>query len=170
MSSKAESAGHMVLNNLKFNDFKGAIHLVGRSGGNVEGIPVVVTIDELPGGVDVAVFTLPASGVKEALEGCVRRKVKAAVIFSSGFAEVGERAAQEDLSRIAREGDVTILGPNCLGYTNYVDGNVIGFTGAAKVPVIDDDRDPAVAIVSQSGGTRWPYPPGTRRPRYSDFV
>ena len=152
MSSKAGSAGHMVLNNLKFNDFKGKIHLVGRSGGNVEGIPVLTTMDELPEGVDVAVFTLPASGVKEALEGCVRRKVKAAVIFSSGFAETGERAAQEELTRIAREGNVAILGPNCLGYTNFVDGNVIGFTGAAKVPVIDSDRDPAVAIVSQSGG------------------
>lgn len=152
MSSKAGSAGHMVLNNLKFNDFKGAIHLVGRSGGNVDGIPVLSTIDELPENVDVAVFTLPASGVKEALQGCVRRYVKSAVIFSSGFAEVGERTAQDELSRIAREGNVALLGPNCLGYTNYVDGVVIGFTGASKIPVIDSDRDPAVAIVSQSGG------------------
>jgi acyl-CoA synthetase (NDP forming) len=152
MSSKPGSAGHMVLNNLKLNDFAGPIHLVGRSGGNVDGLPILTSIDELPEGIDVAVFTLPASGVKEALEGCVRRKVKAAVIFSSGFAEVGQRAAQEELSRIAREGNVAILGPNCLGYTNYVDGVAIGFAGAAKVPVIESGRDPAIAIVSQSGG------------------
>ena len=97
MSSKPGSAGHMVLNNLKLNDFAGPIHLVGRSGGNVDGLPILTNIDELPEGIAVAVFTLPASGVKEALEGCVRRKVKSAVIFSSGFAEVGERAAQEEL-------------------------------------------------------------------------
>jgi acyl-CoA synthetase (NDP forming) len=152
MSSKAGSAGHMVLNNLKLNDFEGPIHLVGRSGGNVDGIPVLASVDDLPEGVDVAVFTLPASGVKEALEGCVRKRVKAAVIFSSGFAETGERAAQDELSRIARDGNVAILGPNCLGYTNYVDGVAIGFAGASKVPMIESDRDPAVAIVSQSGG------------------
>ena len=152
MSSKAGSAGHMVLNNLKLNDFKGPIHLVGRSGGLVDGIQVLQTVDELPENVDVAVFTLPASGVKEALEGCARRHVKAAVIFSSGFAEVGERAAQDELSRIARDANIAVLGPNCLGYTNYVDSVVIGFTGAAKVPTIQSDRDPAVAIVSQSGG------------------
>jgi acyl-CoA synthetase (NDP forming) len=152
MSSKAGSPGHIVLRNLRLNDFGGGIYLVGRSGGNIDGLPVLSRIDELPENVDVAVFTLPAAGVKEALEGCVRRRVKAAVIFSSGFAEVGERAAQEELTRIAREGNVALLGPNCLGYTNYVEGLSIGFAGASKVPVIASDRDPAVAIVSQSGG------------------
>ena len=152
MSSKPGSAGHMVLNNLRLNDFGGSIYLVGRSGGSIDGLQILPSIDELPEGVDVAVFTLPASGVIDALKGCARRHVKAAVIFSSGFAEVGERAAQEELSRIARENNIALLGPNCLGYTNYIDGVVIGFTGAAKVSVIESDRDPAIAIVSQSGG------------------
>jgi acyl-CoA synthetase (NDP forming) len=152
MSSKAGSPGHIVLKNLRLNNFAGDIYLVGRSGGNVDGLPVLSSVDELAENVDVAVFTLPAAGVKEALEGCVRRRVKAAVIFSSGFAEIGERAAQDELTRIAREGNVALLGPNCLGFTNYVDGLSIGFAGAWKVPVIATDRDPAVAIVSQSGG------------------
>ncbi|MBV9239091.1 MAG: acetate--CoA ligase family protein, partial [Xanthobacteraceae bacterium] len=152
MSSKPRSPGHVVLGNLKLNDFSGPIHLVGRSGGEVEGLPVLPTVDELPANVDVAVFTLPAAGVREAVEGCVRRGVKSAIIFSAGFAEIGEREAQDDISRIARAGNMSLLGPNCLGYTNYVDGIAIGFTGASKVPVIDSDRDPAVAIVSQSGG------------------
>lgn len=153
ISSKPGSAGHTVLGNLTLNNFAGAIHLVGRSGGTIEGRPVLQNIDDLPEGVDVAVFTLPAAGVKEALEGCIRRKVGAAVIFSSGFAEVGERDAQNELARIAREGGIAILGPNCLGYTNYVDGLSIGFASAAVVPKIPaDTRDPALAIVSQSGG------------------
>jgi acetate---CoA ligase (ADP-forming) len=152
MSSKPGSPGHVVLGNLKLNDFSGPIHLVGRSGGEVEGLPVLPTVDELPANIDVAVFTLPAAGVKEAVQGCVRRGVKSAIIFSAGFAEIGEREAQDEISRIARAGGMSLLGPNCLGYTNYVDGIAIGFTGASKVPVIDSDRDPAVAIVSQSGG------------------
>ena len=137
MSSKPGSPGHVVLGNLKLNDFSGPIHLVGRSGGEVEGLPVLPTVDELPANIDVAVFTLPAAGVKEAVQGCVRRGVKSAIIFSAGFAEIGEREAQDDISRIARAGGMSLLGPNCLGYTNYVDGIAIGFTGASKVPVID---------------------------------
>ncbi len=152
MSSKPGSAGHTVLANLKMNDFAGDIYLVGRSGGEIEGRPVLQNVDDLPEGVEIAVFTLPAAGVKEALEGCVRRKVRSAVIFTSGFAEVGERDAQNELARIAREGNVALIGPNCLGYTNFIDGLAIGFAGASKVPVITSDRDPAVAIVSQSGG------------------
>jgi acetate---CoA ligase (ADP-forming) len=152
MSSKPGSPGHVVLGNLRLNDFRGPIHLVGRSGGEAEGLPVLQTVDELPANLDVAVFTLPAAGVKDALQGCVRRQVKSAIIFSAGFAETGERDAQDELARIAREGNVSLLGPNCLGYTNYIDGVAIGFTGASKVPVVDSDRDPAVAIVSQSGG------------------
>ncbi|HWL03876.1 MAG TPA: acetate--CoA ligase family protein [Xanthobacteraceae bacterium] len=152
MSSKPGSAGHTVLANLKMNNFAGDIYLVGRSGGEIEGIQVLKTVDELPEGVDIAVFTLPAAGVKEALEGCVRRKVKSAVVFSSGFAEIGERDAQDELARIARDGNLALIGPNCLGYTNFVDGFAIGFAGATVVPKIESSRDPAVAIVSQSGG------------------
>ena len=97
---------------------------------------------------------LPAAGVKEALAGCVRRKVRAAVVFSSGFAEVSEdmRPAQEELSEMARAGDVALLGPNCLGYTNYVDGFTAGFAHAAVVPRVASERDPALAVISQSGG------------------
>ena len=103
------------LNNLLLNDFKGDIHLVGRSGGEIANRKVLTDISQLPEGVDLAIFTLPVASVKEALEDCVRRKVKAVVIFASGFAEAGERARQDEISRIAREGGIALLGPNCFG-------------------------------------------------------
>ena len=51
--------------------------------------------EELPEGVDLAVFTLPAAGVREAIEACARRKVGSAMVFAAGFAEVGEQATQD---------------------------------------------------------------------------
>ena len=51
--------------------------------------------DELPEGVDLAVFTLPAAGVREAIEACARRKVGSAMVFAAGFAEVGDHATQD---------------------------------------------------------------------------
>jgi acyl-CoA synthetase (NDP forming) len=152
ISSKPGTAGHAVLNNLTVNKYAGEIYLVGRSGGTIEGRPVLTTIDELPEGVDVAVFTLPAAGVRDAAQACIRRKVGGAVIFASGFAEVGERAAQDEISAIAREGGLALLGPNCLGYQNFIDGLAIGFTGGTALPRLKPEGDPALAIISQSGG------------------
>ena len=152
MSSKPGSAGHTVLTNLTVNEYRGAIHLVGRSGGQIEGRPVLPTVDALPEGVDVAVFTLPAAGVREAVEACVRRKVGGAVIFASGFAETGARDAQAEIGAIARAGGLALVGPNCLGYANYIDRLVIGFVGGTAVARVAAGRDPAIAVLSQSGG------------------
>ena len=152
ISSKPGTAGHAVLNNLTVNNFPGQIYLVNRSGGTIADRPVLTSIDELPDGVDVAVFTLPAAAVRESVSACVRRNVGAAVIFASGFAEFGNRAEQDEIARIAREGGVALLGPNCLGYQNYIDGLWIGFTGGAPIKRVAGSRDPAFAIISQSGG------------------
>ena len=67
ISSKPGSAGHTVLANLTLNKFPGDIYLVGRSGGEIEGRKVFTTVDELPEGIGLAVFTLPAAGVKLSL-------------------------------------------------------------------------------------------------------
>src|SRR4051812_13774458 len=160
ISSKPGTAGHAVLNNLTANNFPN-IHLVGRSGGTIAGHPVLTSIDELPEGIDVAVFTLPANGVKDAIIACIRRKVGGVVLFASGFAEVGERGAQDEIAKIAQEGGLALLGPNCLGYTNFVDGLAIGFTNIGAVKKINAAGDPALAIISQSGGLgshiRWAF-------------
>jgi acyl-CoA synthetase (NDP forming) len=152
MSSKPGSAGHAVLGNLTVNDYRGDIHLVGRSGGTIEGRHLLGSVDDLPEGIDLAVFTLPAAGVREAVEACVRRKVGAAVIFASGFAETGARDAQDEIAACARAGGLALLGPNCLGYANYIDGLMVGFTGGNPVNRVAGRRDPALAIISQSGG------------------
>jgi acetate---CoA ligase (ADP-forming) len=152
MSSKPGTAGHFILGSLTLNNFGGDIHLVGRSGGTIEGRTVLPSVDDLPEGVDLAIFTLPAAGVHEAMAACVRRKVGSAVIFASGFAEVGKRESQNELAAIADKGGVALLGPNCLGYANAVDGLGINFVRAAPQPKIEIGRDPAVAIISQSGG------------------
>jgi acyl-CoA synthetase (NDP forming) len=153
VSAKPGTAGRTVLTNLRLNAYAGDVHVVGRAEGDIDGHVVRQSIDDLPEGVDLAVFTLPAGAVKEALEACVRRGVRAVTVFSSGFAEIGNRDAQDDLATIARDAGMAMLGPNCLGYTNLVDGLPIGFANAREVPrVPKDGRHPAVAMVSQSGG------------------
>src|SRR5689334_2699314 len=115
MSARAGSAGQVILQCLKVNGFKGDIHLVGRSDEPIDGRPVLKSADELPEGVDLAVLTLPAAGVKDAIEACARRKVGSAMVFAAGFAEVGESATQDAVTKTARSAGLALVGPNCLG-------------------------------------------------------
>jgi acyl-CoA synthetase (NDP forming) len=149
MSSRAGSAGQVVLQCLKVNNFKGDIHLVGRSHEPIDGRPVLKSADELPEGVDLAVFTLPAAGVREAIEACARRKVGSAMVFAAGFAEVGEGATQEAVTRTAREAGLALVGPNCLGITNNVDGMNLHMLYAREAM---RGVENGVAFVGQSGG------------------
>src|SRR6185312_2207998 len=61
-------------------------------------------------------------------------------------------AGQDELIRIASEANISMLGPNCLGYSNFVDGLQIGFASAAPVAKLADVNATSVAILSQSGG------------------
>lgn len=149
MSSRAGSPGQVILQSLKLNGFEGDIHLVGRSKEPIEGRRVLSSPDELPEGVDLAVFTLPAAAVREAIEACARRKVGSAMIFAAGFAEVGDQAMQDAVATTARAAGLAIIGPNCLGVTNNVDRMWLHmlFAREAKRGVKN-----GIAFVGQSGG------------------
>jgi len=125
ISSRPGSAGQNILQSLKLNKFAGDIHLVGRSEEPIDGRPVLKSPEELPEGVDLAVFTLPAASVRDTIAACVKRNVGSAMIFAAGFAEVGEQEMQDDIAKTARDGGLAIVGPNCLGVTNNVDGMML---------------------------------------------
>src|SRR6266436_6105454 len=149
MSARPGSAGQVILQSLKLNDFQGDIHLVGRSSEPIDGRPVFKSADELPTGVDLAVFTLPAAGVREAIEACARRKVGSAMIFAAGFAEVGDHTTQDAVTTAARAAGLAVVGPNCLGVTNNVDGMWLHMLYAREA---QHGVEGGVAFVGQSGG------------------
>src|ERR1700733_6896282 len=154
MSTKAGSAGRVVLELLDNNKFGGPVYLVGRTAAEISGRKILASIDELPQDVELAVITLPAAAVREAVEGCVRRKVKAAVIFASGFAEMDSDGVsdQDRIAEIARAGGLALVGPNCLGVMNFVDGFAAVFFSPQPIPRLPEGTRGAVAIVAQSGG------------------
>ncbi len=152
ISSRAGSTGHIILAGLRANDFTGDIYLVGRSSDPIDGLPVLSSPLLLPEGVDLAVFTLPAAGVKEAVADCVKRKVGSAMIFAAGFAETGQNDVQEEVARTAREGGLAIVGPNCLGFTNNVDGMMLHMMFSAKANRWKAGDAQGIAVVGQSGG------------------
>jgi acyl-CoA synthetase (NDP forming) len=152
MSARAGSAGQVILQSLKLNNFKGDIHLVGRSAEPIDGRRVLKSPEELPEGVDLAVFTLPAAAVRDAIAACVKSRVCSAMVFAAGFAETGEQALQDEIAAIARDGGLAVVGPNCLGYTNNVDGLMLHMLLAREARRFGADSKPGLAIVGQSGG------------------
>jgi acyl-CoA synthetase (NDP forming) len=108
------------------------------------------SVDDLPVGTDVAVLAIPRAAVLGTIQSLARREVGAAMIFAAGFAEGGEQGLQEqrEIARIARENNMVVLGPNCLGLVNYVDGIALTFVETPSIPL---DGRQGIGIVSQSG-------------------
>lgn len=106
-------------------------------------------VSAIPGSIDLAIIVLPASEVIEALSQLGEKCVPAAVVFSSGFAEMGERgrALEAQLKQAATRAGIRLCGPNCLGFINAFDKVTATFSQYADGPV------PAgpVGFVTQSG-------------------
>jgi acyl-CoA synthetase (NDP forming) len=149
-SSDLGSIGGAVLGNLDRCGYRGDIHLVSRRASEINGRPCVAAIDDLPEGIDAAVLVVPQQAVVEAIAACGRRRIGATVVFASGFAEVDERgrAEQERLVATARAAGVRVLGPNCIGFTNFADGVALTFETITPEPIAGR---PAVGVVTQSG-------------------
>jgi len=154
MSAKPGSAGQVVLGNMLQGGFTGTVHLVGRSGGEIMGRPVLTEVAQLPEGVDLAILMLPSDAVLANIEACVARKVRGAVCFASGFAEMGDagREQQRRIGEVARDGGLALLGPNTVGYFNYVDAFTVFMVEQNIPPPLDRAAGKAVAVVAQSGG------------------
>lgn len=147
------SIGGGVLGNLEDFGYEGEIHLVSRSKDEIRGRPCVKTIGDLPKGIDVAVLIVPQVAIMDSVRACIEREIAAVVVYTSGFAEAGEegRRQQEELSAICRENGIALLGPNCMGYTNYVDGIPLTFEPVEVAGVKEGSK--RVAIIAQSGAT-----------------
>jgi len=143
--------GSTVLANLERCRFEGAIHLVSRSRTEFNGRPCVPGIDALPHGVDVAVLIVPRTAVIDAIAALGRRGVGAAIVFASGYAEVGDagRADQEKLAAAARAANVAVIGPNCIGMCSFDVGAALTFEFNVERP--PEGAKPKIGMVAQSG-------------------
>jgi len=120
-------------------------YLVNPKGGEILGKKVYTAISQLPWGIDLAIVMVPASRVKEVLLELAKKGIKAVIIESAGFAEIGERQRQAELLQIAQEYRMRLLGPNCVGVVNSENK-------FASIEVIDKALELGnVGVIAQSG-------------------
>ncbi len=149
-SADARSFGGFVLGNLRRFGYPGSLHLVSRSSPEIDGLPCAPTVAELPDELDLAVLAIPEAGVLPALQTLAAKRCRAAVIFASGYAEASEagRVKQQALATLAQETGLLILGPNCMGFTNYQDGVPLTFEPLEPLATAGL---PGVGVLAQSG-------------------
>lgn len=145
-TERADALGKHVFGNLIGSGFRGRIYAVNPKYDSVAGQPCYRSLATLPEAPDLAVVVTPAQTVPAVIDDAGARGIRAVLVLSAGFAEVGEegRRLQEHALARARAHGIRLLGPNCLGIMRPEIGLNATFarTGA---------RPGSVALVSQSG-------------------
>lgn len=135
-----------ILKNLSQYGYQGKIFPINPKSAEIMGYPCYASINDVPADVDLAVIILPAEMILDMLRDCGAKGVKACIIISGGFKELGEegQAREEQVKIAAREMGIRIIGPNCVGNVNIASG--LNTTFIKGMPAKG-----GIAFVSQSG-------------------
>lgn len=116
-SRNPNSIGHQVLANLIQSGYEGPVYPVNPNAEFVMSIPTYPSVKDIPRQIDLAVVVVPQPFVLDVVDQCAEKGVRALVVLSAGFAEVGDEgiAIQEELVRKVRGAGMRLIGPNCLG-------------------------------------------------------
>src|ERR1700674_5212430 len=115
-SSEDGKIGNSVMKNLINGGYQGEIYPINPSAGEIMGRKAYKSVKDVPGGIDVAVFAIPAKFVAQALIECGEKKISGAVLIPSGFAETGNVAGQKEIQDIGRKYGIRLMGPNIYGF------------------------------------------------------
>ena len=117
-SSTPGRPGHEVIRNMQANKYEGHIHLVNPKGGEILGLPVTKSIDELPNGIDQAIVIVPAAATTGAVKQLAGKGIGTFVLAAGGYSEVDERGEelQRELAQTIKDLGVRAIGPNTSGH------------------------------------------------------
>ncbi|MBS1872171.1 MAG: bifunctional acetate--CoA ligase family protein/GNAT family N-acetyltransferase [Acidobacteria bacterium] len=140
------SVGRTTLWNLLSTPFGGAVFPVNPKRSNVLGIKAYSGILQVPEPVDLAVVVTPAPSIPQIIHECGEAGVKAAVVISAGFKELGPPGVEleRQLSKEAQQYNMRIVGPNCLGLMSPLTGVNATFARGMAAPG-------NIGFISQSG-------------------
>lgn len=154
------SIGFRLLEALVANRFRGPVYPVNPNATEIAGARVYASLQSVPGPIDLAIIAVPRDNVLSVVDDCAKKGVRALVIITAGFAEVGAEGAalQTRLVETVRQHGMRMIGPNCFGVLN-ADPNVrLNATFTSLFPPAGP-----VAMSSQSGALGIAALAGARR-------
>jgi acyl-CoA synthetase (NDP forming) len=119
-SAEISKWGHFMYSNVIAGNFLGDVYLVNPKGGEIGGRKVYKSVTEIPGQIDLAVVTVPASRVLPLIDELTQKAIKSVLLISSGFGETGAegKILEDQLVSKAHEAGILFLGPNTMGICN----------------------------------------------------
>jgi len=161
-SKKINKAGHVIFKNFVENKrrgvFRGEIYPVNPHEDSILGFQCYPSVTKVPGELELVVIVVSANKVPNVMRDAAAKKVKAVVIISSGFGEVGNHELENQIITVAKKAGIRILGPNCLGVYDSRTGVDMLFLPETKVLTTGDEvvatprpMPGNIAMVTQSG-------------------
>jgi acyl-CoA synthetase (NDP forming) len=161
-SRRTMKAGHVIFKNFVINRqrglFKANLYPVNPNEKSILGFPCYSSVIDIDEEVDLVVIVVPAKIVPQVMREAATKGVKAVVIITAGFSEVGNHKLEEEVTGIAKEAGIRVLGPNCLGVYDSKTGVDMLFLPETKTLTTGDEvvatpRPMAgpIAVVTQSG-------------------
>lgn len=119
-SQKELSIGNVIIKNLVHYGYTGAIYPINPKMEEIRGIKAYPTIFDVPGDIDLAHIIVPSKFVPAIIEDCGKKGIKAVIINSAGFSEMGEEGIvlQNEFLANAKKYGIRVFGPNCQGIIN----------------------------------------------------
>ena len=148
-SEKEGFGGDVCRNILSYVEDRSHVYFIHPKRDSVFGVPCYKSISDVPENVDLMIICTSQKTVIPLLQEGAKKGVGGAVVFASGYGEVGTAEGKQneaELIAAAKELDIAVMGPNCAGFVNYIDNvQAFAFISAKR------DRKGSVGVVSQSG-------------------
>jgi acetyl coenzyme A synthetase (ADP forming)-like protein len=145
-STNPKKLSYGIVNNLISHGYEGKVYPVNPNATEILGLKVYPAISDVPDPVELAVVVLPVTMIMETMKAVGERGIKAAVVITGGFKELGEEGAkiERDLKALTDSYGMRIVGPNCVGTMGMYTG--LNSTFIKGMPIAGP-----IAFVSQSG-------------------
>ncbi|MEM3404407.1 MAG: CoA-binding protein [Nitrososphaeria archaeon] len=161
-SKKVNKAGYVIFKNFVENKnsrlYRGELYPVNPNEDAILGYDCYPSLTKIPNDVDLIVVVIPSVGVPKVMEEAAIKKVKAAIIITSGFAEIGNLELERKVKEIASKAKIRVLGPNCLGVYDPLTGIDTLFLPETKILISNEEviatprpKPGEIAVVTQSG-------------------
>ena len=140
--------GYQIVDNLVRHRFQGVVYPVNPIARSIHSFPAFPSISAIPGSVDLAIVVVPKESVLKVVDECGEKGVKAVVVISAGFREVGGEGLgrEEVLLEIVRRHGMRLVGPELHGDHEHRAGRHMNATFAPTMP-----PGGATSFLSQSG-------------------
>jgi acetyl coenzyme A synthetase (ADP forming)-like protein len=147
-SRQEGSVGFSLLANIVDSRFQGVVYPVNPKAEGILGIKSHPSVLDIQDNIDLAVVIVPAPAVPRVLEECGEKRIKAAIVISAGFKEVGGKGIplEKEVKTIVQKHDIALVGPNCLGLISTDPRTRMNATFGTQMPLEGN-----IAFLSQSG-------------------